>query len=352
MKKFNLLILFTLFSSLVFPKFIGTLPDVMKPQMLVVKGEKFYISEGAEFSIYSLKDAKLIKTFGKKGEGPGELIEIQHYPNKITVQGDEIFVTGIGKAITFSKTGEFIREFKTTQSVFQLVPAGKNFVAKEFAQSKDGQTRYMTIALYNSEMKKLKELNRQPWAQQQGSPGIILDMSLDFTSLAVEDNKIFIEKSFEGFLIDIYDTNGNKLYSIKKDPPKRKVTSDDRESLEALLRDDPQTKQQANRLGGWKEMKKLIKMEFPDHFPAIKGLEASGKKLYVRTNNLKDGKEEYIIMDLKGNILRTIYIPAKFEPSILALIAGGKLSCIENGNLYYLIENEDEEEWELHVEKL
>ena len=277
MKKFNLFVLFLLFSSLVFPELIGTLPQVMKPQMLVVKCDKFYISEGAKFSIYSLKDHKLINSFGKKGEGPGELIEIPNYPNKITVQGDNIFVTGIGKAITFSKTGEFVREFKTTQAVFQLIPAGKNLIAKEFAQSKDGKVRYMTIALYNSEMKKLKELNRQTWAQQESSPGIILDMSLDFTSIAIEDNKIFIEKSFEGFLIDVYDNNGNKLYAIKKDLPKRKVTSEDRENLEALLRDDPQTRLQASRMGGWKEMKKFIKMNFPDYFQQLRAWRLQGR---------------------------------------------------------------------------
>ncbi len=223
MKKFNLVILFLLFSSLIFPKLIGTLPDVMKPQMLVVEGDRFYVAEGTKFSIFSLKDLKLLKTFGKKGEGPGELIEIQNFPNKITIQGDQIFVTGIGKAIIFSKTGEFIKEFKTTQSVFQLIPAGNNLIAKEFLQSKDGKVRYMTIVLYSSEMKKIKELHRQKWMQQQGSPGIILDMSLDFTSVAVEDKKIFIEKSLKGFLIDVYDLNGTKLYSIKKDLPKREV---------------------------------------------------------------------------------------------------------------------------------
>ncbi len=352
MKIFNLVIFIVLFTSLAFPKLIGTLPDVLKPQMLVVKGDKFFISEGTKFSIFSLSDQKLLKTFGKKGEGPGELIEIQHFPNKITVQNNKLFVTGIGKAIIFSMNGEFIREFRTTQAVFQLIPAGENLVAKEFVQSKDGQTRYMSIALYNSEMKKLKELHRQKWMQQEGSPGIVLDMSLDFTSIAVEDKKIFIEKSPKGFLIDVYDLNGNKLYSIKKDLPKREMTSKDREILEAMLRDDPQTRTQASRMGGWAEMKKFITMNFPDYFPAIKGLEVSGKTLYVRTNNTKKGKEEYIVMDMTGKILRTIYIPGKFETSILSIIAGGKLSCIDNGNLYYVIENEDEEEWELHVEKL
>ncbi len=352
MKKFNLLILFLLFSSLIFPRLIGTLPDVMRPSMIVVKNNKLYIAEGAIFSVYSINDQKLLHKFGKKGEGPGELIEIPHIPNKISVQKGNIFVTGIGKAISFSKTGKFISEFKTTQSVFQLIPAGNNFIAKEFAQSKDGKTRYMTITLYNSDMKKLKELYRQPFVQQQGSPGIVLDMTMEFVSIVITEEKIFLEESPKGFLIEVFDFDGNKLYDIKKEYKKIPVTAKDREEQENKLKNDPQVKQQANRMGGWNEMKKFIKMTFSAYFPPIKGIEASGNRLYVRTYNVKDGKDEYIVMDLKGNVKKKVYISNSFEPSINSQIAGGRLSSIENGKLYFLLENEDDEEWELHVESL
>ena len=352
MKKFSYLILFLLVSSLIFPRLIGTLPQVMKPTMIVVKNNKLYIAEGAIFSVYSINDQKLLHKFGKKGEGPGELIEIPHVPNKISIVKGKIFVTGIGKAISFSKTGEFISEFKTTQSVFQLIPAGNNFIAKEFAQSKDGKVRYMTITLYNSNMKKLKELYRQPFVQQQGSPGIVLDMTMEFVSIVITEEKIFLEESPKGFLIEVFDLNGNKLYDIEKKYTKTPVTSKDREKLENKLKNDPQVKQQANRVGGWGELKKFIKMNFSAYFPPIKGIEASGNRLYVRTYNMKDGKDEYIVMDLKGNVMKKVFISSSFEPSINSQIAGGRLSSIENGKLYYLLENEDDEEWELHVEKL
>lgn len=337
---------------MLFPEFIGSLPDVMKPSMIVVKNNKLYIAEGAIFSVYSIYDQKLLHKFGKKGEGPGELIEIPHIPNKISVQKGNIFVTGIGKAISFSKTGKFISEFKTTQSVFQLIPAGNNFIAKEFAQSKDGKTRYMTITLYNSDMKKLKELYRQPFVQQQGSPGIVLDMTMEFVSIVITEEKIFLEESPKGFLIEVFDLNGNKLYDIEKKYTKIPVTAKDREEQENKLKNDPQVKQTANRMGGWNEMKKFIKMNFSAYFPPIKGIEASGDRLYVRTYNMKDGKDEYIVMDLKGNVKKKVYISSSFEPSINSQIAGGRLSSIDNGKLYYLLENEDEEEWELHVEEL
>lgn len=337
---------------MLFPEFIGTLPKVMKPSNIVVKNNKLYIAEGAIFSVYSINDQKLLYKFGKKGEGPGELIEIPHIPNKISVQKGKIFVTGIGKAIIFSETGEFISEFKTTQAVFQLIPAGNNFIAKEFAQSKDGKVRYMTITLYNSDMKKLKELYRQPFVQQQGAPGIILDMTLEFTSLVITGEKIFLEESPKGFIIEVFDLNGNKLYDINKKYTKIPLTKKDREELENKLENDPQVKHEAKRMGGWKEMKKFIKMTFQKYFPPIKGIEASGNRLYVRTYNVKDGKDEYIVMDLRGNVKKKVYISSTFEPSINSLIAGGRLSSIENGKLYYLLENEDEEEWELHVEEL
>jgi hypothetical protein len=57
-------------------------------------------------------------------------------------------------------------------------------------------------------------------------------------------------------------------------------------------------------------------------------------------------------MDLKGNIIKKVFIPRNLEVGFRARIAGGKLSSISEGRLYYIKENEDEEEWELHVEVL
>jgi hypothetical protein len=57
-------------------------------------------------------------------------------------------------------------------------------------------------------------------------------------------------------------------------------------------------------------------------------------------------------LDLKGNILKTTYIPKFLEPEIFPQIAGAKLYSIFNGILYYIAENEDEEEWELFKIKI
>ena len=57
-----------------------------------------------------------------------------------------------------------------------------------------------------------------------------------------------------------------------------------------------------------------------------------------KTYGTKNKKEEYIILDLKGNFLKKVFLPE--TPSILA--------AIYNNKFYSLKDNEEKEEWELH----
>ena len=50
------------------------MPDLMKPQLILLDKTQMYITEDTSIFIYSLKDFKLIKKFGKRGEGPQEFI--------------------------------------------------------------------------------------------------------------------------------------------------------------------------------------------------------------------------------------------------------------------------------------
>jgi len=352
MKKSLLLVLFTLMTIASYAVKVGELPDVGKPSMISVNGNELYVGEGCVFSVYSLKDFSLLRQFGKKGEGPGELIERPNYPNKITVLKDRIFVTGIGKVISFSRDGKFQKEFKTHQRVIQLLPVGKNFVAKERGFAEDGKTAIMMINLYNSEMKKIKEIYRQDWVRQGSGTALRLNLGFDFVSFVVENDKIFIDKSPEGFVIDVFDSNGNKLYGIKNEYEKLPLTSAHKEQLVNMVKNDPAIKRDVKRAGGWNELMKVFTLEFPEFFAPIKGIEISGKKIYARTFEQKDGKEKYVVMDLKGKVIKTLYLPAKLETGLLAQLAGCKLFSISDERLYYIKENEEDEQWELHVEKL
>lgn len=335
-------------------KNLGILSNVMKPDMIQVYGNELYVSQNSTFFVYSLKDLKLLRQFGRKGEGPGELITVQNSPTKIAVSKENILVTGVGKAIFFAKDGKFLKEFRTKQNVMQILRVGKNLVAKELhnIQDQGSITDVMLITLYNSKMEKIKELYRQNSIRQQNKGAMKIDLGMDFVSFSVSKDKIFIEESPKGFFIEVFDSNGKKLYDIKKDYQNRPITSKDKAAIELMMENDPYLKGNLKQFGGWKGFRKLITITYPDTFPAIKGIEVSDEKIFVRTFKVKDDKEEYLVLDLKGKELKKTYISKDLEVSVMAQILGGKLYSISGNNLYYILENEDDQEWELFVETM
>ena len=60
--------------------------------------------------------------------------------------------------------------------------------------------------------------------------------------------------------------------------------------------------------------------------------------IYVKTYDITDTKEKYIIMDLKGNIQKTLYLPIVFKELLTF-----------NQNTFYYLEDTDEESWALHA---
>jgi hypothetical protein len=168
----------------------------------------------------------------------------------------------------------------------------------------------------------------------------------------VYDNKIFIEESPKGFLIEVFDSKGNKLYQVEKDYEKIKVTGKDREETINRFKEDPVIKVQITQFGGWNEFRKQFSMNFPETFPAIQDIGISNDKIYVQTFKKVNGKDEYVVMDLKGKIIKKTYAPTFEGTPMMARILGAKAHTIANGKLYYLKDNIDEEEWDLYIEDI
>ena len=62
---------------MLFPDKAATLPEVMKPQYMLVEDNRLYISEQSSIAMYSMENFKLVKRIGRKGEGPGDCYESQ-----------------------------------------------------------------------------------------------------------------------------------------------------------------------------------------------------------------------------------------------------------------------------------
>ncbi|UCH96610.1 MAG: hypothetical protein JSV88_07105 [Candidatus Aminicenantes bacterium] len=353
MKTFILVIVFLILASLGFPEIVGPLPEIMKPDNIAVYENELAVVEGAEISLYSLKDLKLKRKFGQKGEGPGELqVYTNVFYNKVSVFPDYIFVVGYTKFIFFSREGKFMKERKKHFLVVQAVPTGENFVVKRVRIDNDNKTMLNCISLYNSQMQEVKELYCQKFVQQGQAPAAKLDMIMDLLNFKVYDDKVFIEKSPKGFVIEVFDLKGNRLYQIEKDYEKIKVTEAHKKETIERFKEDPRIRVGINQVGSWNELKKFFTMTFADFFPAMQSLDISNQKIYVQTSKVVDNKSEYVIMDLKGKVIKRVYLPWFENTPMMSKILGAKLHTIYDDKLYYLLENENEEEWELHVEEI
>lgn len=352
MKKLILILLLICLTVLLFPRKIGILPEVMKPDNINIYQDDLFVAEGSAVFVYSLKNLELMIKFGRKGEGPGEILSIPNYPTRVTGFRDYILVEGINKILYFSREGKFLKELRKPAGTTQLVPIGRNFVAKRIVPSEDNRTVDGVIYLYDSNLKQIKSLYRQKWVQQGAPPTIKLDVVGDFVHFRICNEKIFIEESPRGFIISVFDDNGAELYQINKTFEPLKISAEHREKLINNLKEDPWVKPQIRALGGWNEVKKIIQLQFPDHFPPIQNLDVSDNKLLVLTFREKQNKQEYIIMDLSGNVEKSVFIPKRIDTPLMARLMGVKLYAIQNQQLFYVKENEEDEEWELHVENI
>jgi len=344
---FNLLIIMSGFIA--FPTAMGKVPGILRPDSIAVTTNELYIVEGASIYIFNLKNLTLLKKFGKKGAGPGELMENPQFKNKLTVYPTHLLVETFGKLVLFAKDGTLKKEIKLISPRFiRTIPIGKNYVIHKLVVDEKARILYTAVALHDSEMKEIKELFRQEFMQQGVAPDIKINLVMDFLFFEVVDNKIFIEESPNGFIFEVFDSQGKKLNKIQIDSQKVPVTEADKSKLFEKFKADPILKPQ----GGWEQVKKFTKLHYSDYFPSIQNIDSFGNKIYIRTFKVTGNKEEYMIMDTKGKILKKANLQRFENETILDKFLGTKLIAFANDKLYYLKENEDEEEWELYMEEI
>jgi hypothetical protein len=349
---FMMLMFIVSMGNRVFPARLGFLEGVLKPQMIKVSGSELFVVEGHNVFIYSLPELKLKKKLGKQGEGPGEFKLDPSRTAVINVFPGYILAESRHKVIWFSREGNFIKEKRKKPGIIQTMPIGKNFAVLKILYGPRGHN-YFSINLYDSQFTEIKELYKQYFFTFEDKLFIMPD-SLNY---CICDNKIFIEESPDGFVIEVFDSEGKKLKRIQKPFEKIKVTAGDKEAAFNAFLQIPSVVRQIKQLGKQEMINRLKSQNlvYPDTFPAIQYMLADNKKLYTKTYRKKNNKEEYLIMDLTGNILKKVYLPAVKKVDFLVQMQGDKKYYhIHNDKYYYLqmMESEEDEGWEVHVHEL
>ncbi|MCP4149023.1 MAG: 6-bladed beta-propeller [bacterium] len=350
MAKRILFIFLIVMAQLVYAGERGILDGVLKPEMIRVYDGKLYVTEQQTFYIFSLKDLSLLKKVGNSGEGPGEFIADPNRTISLSVYPQHILTESRYKLIYFSHDGTFIKEKRKPSASFnQVLPLGDNFVAMRWSQREDDK-QHNTVGIYDGEFELIKEL----YTQRNFSYRRTAQMIPDALNFCVAGDKLFIEKSPEGFIVDVFDTKGNVLYRIENEYDKLSIGEAHRTAALDAFKEIPFIKRRINQTGGewFKTYKSRNKILYRDTFPAIRDIMTDGKRLFLKTYKTKQSSEEYISMDFKGKILKKILLPKVRKAAFLVQMQGNKkYYCIHGGMFYYLklVETEDDADWVLYT---
>jgi hypothetical protein len=334
MRRIFIVMLVVVFGVSGFAEKAATLAEIMKPGSMYVDSSRLYVTENATVYIYSLKDYKLLKTFGKEGQGPTEFAIHPRVQLSLDVSTDDIIINSLGKLSYFSKDGTFKREIKTTLNSLFFQPMGDQFIG--LGQVVEDQKLYNTVNVYDASLKKIKEIYRADSGLKGPGKGITaLQKAFRFQ---YHDNKIFLPGKDDAS-IDVFDKNMNKLFSLRVESKKRKVTEEFKKEVINYLKTSPRTKDIYEAL--------LKPVQFPDSFPTILSFFAADNILYVMTWIRENEKNQFHTFDMKGKFLKKIWIPLVYQSYLEPYPID-----IRNGKLYQLIENMDEETWELYISEI
>lgn len=334
--KIILVLLFLLTGEWLSPKEATVLKGLNNPTSFVIGRRYLYVAEDTKISVYSRENHHLLSQFGKTGEGPGEFIDL----SGMALGEDLLVISSSGKVSLFSETGNFIREFKSPPGDHDhFIPLKNGFIGLE--RIARGNTFYLTANIYDSGLKKLKEIYRIE-DFRQSSPFRILFPSRELLYRRV-NNKILLAGK-PGFAVDIMDQKGTLLYSIRyQEFRRRKFTSADERVFRMLLK-----KKFKVRYEIYKQY-----ISFRDYYPEILDLFTDGNLIYALTWRNEGEKVEIFVYPFEPEASRRDRI-IDLVPEVHRVKIAWQNALkpypmvIKNQKVYQLIENPDEE-WELRV---
>ncbi len=321
-------VILILFSASLFPAKVAVLNELMKPNRILMDDSNLYITEGENILIYSREDFKLKEKFGKKGEGPGELIK----PFYIIPIKEKLYINSMGKVSYYTKKGEFLSEMKNGTGARNFFPLSNGFAG--FINNIADKEIFFTVNLYGHNLEFVKELYREQTPVKMA--GKIELFRRAFMHKTYKD-RIYISGK-DGFVIDCLDTTGKLLFTIKRDNfKKHKITAEDKKNANKYFK---------LRYGdAFEQFKHQI--VYPEYFPEIRQFNIADDRIYILPYEWNETGLKFYIYSTEGRFLSEQFIPLKLKYSMQPYPF-----VIKDNRVFQLVENEDTEEWELHMNKL
>ncbi len=188
------------------------------------------------------KNGNFIKSFGRRGQGPGEIQMVSYFSID---SKDNIIISdrANGKIIFFNTNGELSQEISYGLNITDAIPLenGKYLVIRRIRD--DSQHSIPTkLILCSAKFEELKELDvyNQPLFWEGGNK---MPYRAFLYMWRLTKDKIYIGNEQRDYEILTYDLEGNLLRKIRKEYEPSLLPDDLRKDAEASLSDNPSRKQ-------------------------------------------------------------------------------------------------------------
>jgi hypothetical protein len=325
-------------------KKLAVLPELMKPGVMFIQENELFVLDGVTVYVYSLQDYRLMVKFGKRGHGPGELVPNDEITlNMHWVKGN-IFLDSQTKFIYYSKDGKMITEKTLPFTCMQIAPLGNGYAVVKVNVLETGEIT-LDVILMDEQLNPIKTLisiNREELSPQRK---IIIPPPYIYLQ-CVEDRLFVTGGAQRNFYIQSFDKQGNPLQPIQMPYDRLELSASFKKELSEWFKS-------SSRFGSVPP-EVFQRISFLDYFPAIRDVvvtdKQGGGRVYVQTYKLRDNNSEFYVFDSQGKVLKHVFLPTASGDKIK--LNHEKTFTFYGNAYYYLVDNEDKEEWELHMEGL
>jgi len=262
-----------------------------------------------------------LQTIGREGEGPGEFVgPLRILFDKKT--GNIYIRDGLSSIKIFDKHGNYLRAIRLeyTPMDFELNEGGNILGILRIISRIQSHSVFVKL---NSEGNIEKKIAKYPLYSSSGKIGNArfgISHGHEYNSFMTKiDDQTFIYGYSKEYELNVVDKEGNLLYKIKKDEPKRKFPSEEKHRIEreAMANGFPI---------------QAVKVKYPPFIPFIYAIYTdSAERIYIQRNLGKrtgQGPKEFDIFSKDGYCLYNTTFP---YPAVL----------IKDGYFYTRVVNED-----------
>jgi len=271
--------------------------------------ENIYVLDRKEVCVKVFdKNGKHLRTFGERGQGPGEL----QYPTRMhLVAGKELLILDAGNARLsfYSLQGKCLREISTGKYFFQrTIPDSKGNIITELNIFDD---KHMTTEIKKFDPN-LNPINTIESVERKMNPYVVTPVNPAFSVRVMKNDNIVwgfpLDFKYEIFVVS---PEGNTIRKIVKDYDPVKITKKDKEKM---IKDNL----------GDQELPAGYKLEFPKkYYPYWIVMCGDEGRIYVRTYEQdKEGNFRYDVFDPEGRYMAKFYLP---EVDLLYVVKNHKM---------------------------